>query len=409
MASGDVRHMSAGSDRPRVLVLARSYPNNVLGLLGLWAQQLVVGLESVARSTVVSPVPWCPPLPGIPAYYTSYRSIERRRLDHGVEVLHPRLLVGPTFSLRRLEAATYYAAVRRPVARLRQTFPFDLIHAHFTYPDGVVGALLARKYGVPLVITEQVPWLLSDEAGLVARQMRWAARRSSVLLAVSRAVRHTIESALGPVEGLRVIPDAVDGSIFTLPPNGARWDRRQILFVGAVRPFKGVDVLLRAMRILADDGVEARLVLVGEAYYATYRDEQERLRALTTELELEDRVEFRGPATPAEVAATMQQSALLVLPSRAESLGMVLIEALACGTPVVATRCGGPEDIVNDDVGILVPPEDAPALASALNEVLEHRDTYERSALRRHALENFGIEPVSARYAQVYREALGGA
>jgi glycosyltransferase involved in cell wall biosynthesis len=394
--------------RPRVLVLARSYPNNVFDLLGLWVHQLVVGSVAICEAKVVSPVPWCPPLPGLPAYYASYRRVAARRWDGSVEVLHPRFLVGPGLSLRNFEAAFYYAAVRGVIARLRRTFPFDLVHAQFTYPDGVVGALLARKYGVPLVITEQAPWgTWLDDAPLVRRQTLWAARECAVHVGLSRSVKESIERYTGPSDRLRVIPNAVDGSVFTLPQNSTQRNPGQVLFTGVIRPVKGVDVLLNAMRLLADRQSDARLVLVGDAFYAEYRREEERLRTLTAELGLQDRVDFRGPQRPPTLTQTMQQSALLVLPSRAESFGTVLVEALACGTPVVATRCGGPEDIVDERVGVLVPPGDPHALAAGIQQVLECREAFEPTTLRAHALERFGIESVTARYAEVYEEALG--
>lgn len=98
-----------------------------------------------------------------------------------------------------------------------------------------------------------------------------------------------------------------------------------------------------------------------------------------------------------------------MLPSRAESFGAVLVEALACGTPVVATRCGGPEDIVTDEVGILVPPEDPEALAVALESVLDHPERYEREVLRAHALARFGAPSVASRIGDVYARVLSGA
>ena len=164
---------------------------------------------------------------------------------------------------------------------------------------------------------------------------------------------------------------------------------------------------LRAVRIHVDLGRERRLVLVGEGYYQTYQAEQGRLKAMAVELGLSERVRFAGKLPLDALVRTMQESAVLVLPSRAESLGMVLVESLACGTPVVATRCGGPEDIVDDRVGMLVPPDDPAALAAGIEQVLDRRDRYDRGALRAHALERFGLESVTARYAELYGEVLG--
>jgi glycosyltransferase involved in cell wall biosynthesis len=102
----------------------------------------------------------------------------------------------------------------------------------------------------------------------------------------------------------------------------------------------------------------------------------------------------------------MRKSALLVLPSRAESFGAVLVEALACGTPVVATRCGGPEDIVSDEVGTLVPPEDENALAEGIGRILQRRGMYNPERLRTYALERFSWERVANDTVNVYQQAL---
>jgi len=102
----------------------------------------------------------------------------------------------------------------------------------------------------------------------------------------------------------------------------------------------------------------------------------------------------------------MQESALLVLPSRRESLGLVLAEALACGTPVLSTRCGGPEDIVTDEVGVLVPPEDPEALANGIEQLLARRESFEPNRLRAYALERFGFDAVGKRLSALYQEAL---
>jgi glycosyltransferase involved in cell wall biosynthesis len=399
--------LSENAGAKRVLVLSRNYPNNVMPLLGLWVQGLVRESARFCGLKVISPVPYCPPLPGIPEEYARFRRVARSGWDGDIEVFHPRFLVGPRYSTHQLEWLLYYAGIRKTVARLRRSFPFDLIHAHFTYPDGVVAAHLGRHYNVPIIITEQNPWgPWLDEYPAVRRRSVWAAKQSACQIAISRAVRQTIENYAGNLEQLAVIPDGVDGSVFTLSQGKPERVANQILFVGAIRPVKGVDILLRALRVLADKGRKINLLVIGEAFYGAYRQEELRLKELMSELKLADQVRFAGKQPLLELVRQMQRSAALVLPSRAESLGMVLVEALACGTPVVATRCGGPEDIVNDRVGVLVPPEDPDALAKAIAHVVDHPERYGAHELRAHALEHFGLESVGRRLARIYEGAL---
>ena len=391
----------------RVLVLSRNYPNNALPVLGLWVESLVRHSTAFCEPKVIAPTPYVPPVPGLPERYARFRRIEAHQTTDGIEVLRPRFAAGPGSALHAVESLAYYLGVRRCVDRLRARFPFDLIHAHFTYPDGVVAAWLGRRHGVPVVITEHAswrPWM--ERYPLVRRQATWAARHAAFHLAVSTALRDSILHVRGPSSNLRVVPCGVDGAVFA-PSTAARVVPNQVLFVGAVRPVKGLDVLLRAIAALAERGADPRLVVVGESFYESYRREDERMRELAGRLGLADRVRFVGRQPPSEVARYMQESAVLVLPSRRESLGMVLAEALACGTPVVATRAGGPEDIVDDEVGVLVPVEDPEALAEGIRTVLRRRAWYDPARLRARTLERFGLEAVGRDLAALYRQAVG--
>jgi glycosyltransferase involved in cell wall biosynthesis len=168
-----------------------------------------------------------------------------------------------------------------------------------------------------------------------------------------------------------------------------------------------VDVLLRALKLLQQRQVPGRAVLVGGSFFRDTRIQEEELRRLAHDLDLDGRVRFAGRLPQEDVARLMAESAVVVLPSRAESFGAVLVEALACGTPVVATRCGGPEDIVRDGVGRLVPVGDAEALADELSRVLAHPELYEAKRLREYALGRFGWDAIADEVRDVYLEATG--
>ena len=394
------------SDRLRVLVLSRSYPNDVLPHLGLWVERPVQLLAAHCDIRVVAPSPWCPPVPGIEPLrqYARFRRIPRRELRDGIQVERPRFPTGPGRSLYALDARTQALTVSRTVDRLHAVFPFDLIHAQMIYPEGVVAQGLGRRFGVPFVVTEHAPWTENwFRSRSLRRQAVDAGRASAALLAVSTSVRESIVSYGIDPGRVRVTPVGVDTQRFELGPAEAR-RRDQVLFVGWPNYTKGLDVLLDAIAILAERGSPARLLVVGGALYRDTRLQEEKLRRYASSLGLDDRVHFLGPKAQGEVARLMAESAVLVLPSRAESFGAVLVEALACGTPVVGTRSGGPEDIVTPDVGMLVPVGDERALADAIRAVLDDPDRYPPEALRESTITRFGWPSIVARTLDIYRE-----
>ena len=399
--------MGKADRRCRVLVLSRAYPNSVLSGLGLWVKRLVQECSETSDLKIISPVPYCPPLHGFEEY-TRFRRVVRRNSENGVEVFHPRFVVGPGQMLYPTEAVSYYLGVRRQIDEIRKTFEFDIIHAHFSYPDGVAAALLGRRYGVPVVVTEHAPWKPNwmDKSAIVRRQSVWAAGRAVFQIAVSRSVRDTIAHFTGDPSKIRVIHCGVDGDAFAATEDHGTRRPDQILFVGFINFNKGIDVLLEAMRGVVARRPSAKLVLVGGGFYHNTKMQEQRLRVLARDLEDSGHVEFVGHQPPVEVARYMRESSLLVLPSHAESFGAVLVESLACGTPVVATRCGGPEDIVNERVGVLVPAGEPEALAAAIERVLDKRSDYDPATLRRYALDNFSWERIAQQTTDLYREAI---
>lgn len=390
-----------------VLILSRNYPNAILPFVGPWVQQLAKFTLSDCEVRAVAPIPYYPRfLPG-PLEFRRFQQIPDRETSDGIQVWHPRFLTGPGYSTHNFDADAYFLGVRKTVDRLWHEKPFDLIHAHFIYPDGVAAARLARRYNVPLVVTEHAfwhPWM--DQYPRVRKQAVSAAKSIAFHIAVSQSVRRSISQYTGENERLRVIPVGVDMEQFTPLPDGEKPDPNSILFVGRIHETKGVDILLRAMRLLTDHNPSIRLSLIGGSFYRQTQIQEERLKRMAEELGLHEHVRFLGIQSPDQVAEAMRRSALLVLSSRRETLGAVLVEALACGIPVVATRCGGPEDVVNAAVGKLVPTEDPSALAEAMETVLNHRDQYDPQLLRRYAAERFSWQTVVAQTVDLYHSAL---
>ena len=392
---------------PRVLFLSRIYPSSAVPRLGLWVEGLAVHGAALRECQVVAPVPFCPNLPFLPHDIRRHRSVPPREVRNGLIVHHPRIPTLPTARARPVEAALYFAGIVDCVDRVRESFPFDVIHAHFTHPDGWVAARLASRYDIPFVITEHASWRAwAAHSPLVLRQAREAMRACTFHVSVGTALRDEMAYHADAPAKLRIIPCDVDGDVFALPGADVRPAAHQVLFVGAVRHVKGVDVLLHAMRKLADEGRQDHLLIVGDAYFRAYARDEARVRALALELGIADRISFAAGMAHPEIARLMQQSAVLVLPSRRETLGMVLVEALACGTPVVATDCGGPADIVIPGAGLLVPLEDPAALAGAIARVVDRRAEYDPARLRASVVPKFSKENVAEQYGNLYSQAI---
>jgi glycosyltransferase involved in cell wall biosynthesis len=368
---------------------------------------MVVASSEGAEPTVVAPVPYAPPIPWS-SYFSRFRDVPRRRSTAGVEVHHPRVPAGPGYLLHSIDADLAYPSVRRVADRLHRGRPFDLIHAHFIYPDGVIAARLGQRYGVPVVTTEHAPWLpWFDDYPRVRRLVGTALETIHVVSAVSESHRRNLLEAVGPGIRTVVLPNVLDTRTFNLGEPPHQPDGNQILFVGVVRHVKGLDILVRALALLANRRPALRLQVVGAPFFRGYARDAQKVHELIASLRLTDRVRFTGQATPAEVARAMRRSALLVVPSRREIFSAVTIEALGSGIPVVATRCGGPEEILTPTTGRLVPTEDPQALADGIEDVLDNRATFDPRRLHEYAAGRFGPEPSRARFRRLYADALG--
>jgi glycosyltransferase involved in cell wall biosynthesis len=202
-----------------------------------------------------------------------------------------------------------------------------------------------------------------------------------------------------------VIPNVVDEHVFSAPRADEPRDRDHLLFVGLIRHVKGLDVLVRALGHLLPDHPSLQLSVAGGAFYRAYERDADQVRELVTAFGLKDRIQFLGELAPGDVAMLMRRCGLLVVPSRRETFSLVTAEALASGLPVVATRCGGPEEIVTAETGELASVDDPASLAVAIEKALSR--TFDSVALRSYAVGRFGVDAAAERLGQLYGRVLG--
>jgi glycosyltransferase involved in cell wall biosynthesis len=290
------------------------------------------------------------------------------------------------------------AAELAATMRAARTFKPDVLHAHWWFPNGLVGGWAGRMTRTPMVTTFHGTDIRMARAYPASRPLfRRVLRRSAAVTAVSRWLAAEAQEMSGIMP--KVAPMPVETSIFTPGGAGARGDR--LLFVGRLTKQKGVDLLLRTLALLP---ATFSLDIVGDG------EERGALDDLARSLGLEARVTWHG-TQPAEALPAFYRAAIaLVVTSVDEGLGLVAVEAQLCETPVVAFASGGLIDVVEHGVtGMLVEQRDAAALAAAIDAVRARPDRGAAlgRAGRERALSTFDPSVAARRYVDIYRSALG--
>lgn len=280
----------------------------------------------------------------------------------------------------------------------------DIIHAHVAWLAGDLALAIKRRYNIPYVITEHSTAYARE---LLSRQQkRWARkvfRQAGARIAVSPELGRLLETQLSEaiVTPWHWVPNIVESKFQPEPGPEGRVSHR-FLNVAMMTEKKGQADLLRAFaeRFKNNDRVQLRLGGDGPL--------EASLQRLSAELNIDNQVCFLSRLNRDEVVKEMQSCDAFVLPSHYETFGVVLIEALACGKPVVATSCGGPESIVHAGNGLLVPPRDVEALGEALVKMYETSENYASEDIYQDCMARFGEQAVTDQLGEIYRGVLAG-
>jgi L-malate glycosyltransferase len=373
----------------------------------------------VSRRLRVLVVPKWYPWPERPVFGAFCREHARAlATEHDVVVLASLATPRPGFAIFRLEDAvedgirTLRVRYRRPFLRpaamgfqllgmlaawrrlRREGWRPQIVHAH-VFEAAPPAFVLGRLSRAPVAITEHYTGF---QRGLVAGYDRTIAKlsfeRAALVAPVSEELAGHLRE-LAPRATFEVVPNVVDTAAFAFGGDRERGATgARLLNVAALAEKKGHRYLLEALRDLPDTTLD----IVGDG------ELREGLERQAAELELDDRVHFLGERSKQDVAELMRGADLFVLPSLAENLPVVLIEAQASGLPAVATDVGGVSELVDDAAGALVPPADPPALAAAIRDALA-RD-FDGPALAARARDRYGYGAIAARWTAIYERLL---
>jgi glycosyltransferase involved in cell wall biosynthesis len=365
----------------KILTFSTLYPSAARPSHGIFVETRLRHLlaNGQVESRVVAPVPWFPSRNPRFGKYAVHASAPREEQRHGIQVLHPRYPVLPKIGMT-LAPFLLAQSVKPVIERVLAEYRFELIDAHYFYPDGVAAILLGRRFGKPVVITAR-----GTDVNLISRyrlpraMIRWAAGHAAGMITVARALKDELVGLGVPAGRIEVLRNGVDLQLFR-PVDREGWRRRlgfrraTLLSVGNLVPLKGHDLAIQALRLLP----EMDLVIIGNG------PERAALGALARGPGVGDRVTFAGTLGQEDLRHYYGAADALVLASSREGWANVLLESMACGTPVIASNVGGtPEVVTAPEAGLVMEERTPEALAQAVQRLFARYP--DRGATRRYA------------------------
>lgn len=346
----------------KILIITNLFPNSKETTRGMYNKQQFMELAKLCELEVVAPIPW----------HHFSRTPVKETIDE-IEVYHPRYFMLPKIG-RSLYGFFFFISLVGFVKKIYKYFKFDLIVATWAYPDGFGSFLITKVLKKPIVIkTHGSDINIRTKYFLRRKMISYALRNSNKVITVSNALKGKIVEIGVPEDKIAVIPNGVDTDLFK-PMNqqgcreilGLPLTTKIVLFIGNLVHIKGVDYLMDAFSQVSVKYDSAILIIVGDGNLKGHFIKKAKC------LGLEGKIKFISRQPHNKIPLWMNACDVFCLPSLNEGCPNVILETLACGKPVVATKVGGiPEIISSEDYGILVTPGNSIELAQGLQKALE--------------------------------------
>ena len=377
--------------RLKILFIAAWYPSKKIPTRGIFIKEHAKAVSLYNDVTVI-------------AYSEGSRSLKKlyevaANIEDGIKtfrITHKELPVRKWKHFIR-----WWAVVRLFNKLYKKGSKPDIVHAH-VYAAGVPAVILGRLQNIQVIITEHWSGFARRKPGKFKQKMaRYAMNRASLILPVSENLIEFIQY-YGIRNEFQVVPNVVNTNTFYPSSTDTRGNdtRKKILTVASMTPIKGIPYLLEALHQIRQRRQDFFLDIVGDGPNRLEYAE------MTVDLGLDKMVMFHGILCKEKVAEAMRMCDFFVLPSLWENMPVVLIEALACGKPVIATNVGGVKEVIDKESGQLVPPKDPPALAIEIENMLDHCTEYDSQKIAYRAEERFSYETIGRILDTIYRRSL---
>lgn len=386
----------------KLLTFSSLYPSSVRPSHGIFVETRLRYLlaSGAVQSVALAPVPWFPFQGERFGDYAKFARTPREESRNGIRVLHPRYPLIPRFGMTT--APALLAAAALPTARrlIREGYDFDVIDAHYFYPDGVAAAILAKRLNKPFTVTARGTDInVLPHYALPRAMIRWAAAQTAVNIAVSQALKNAMLK-LGIDSGrIIVLRNGVDLDRFRPVDRATRrrelgLDTFTLLSVGNLIPGKGHHLSIQALTLMPD----VRLLIAGVG------PKRRAYEQLAQELGVAGRVVFLGDIPQVELKNYYGAADVLVLASEREGWPNVLLESMACGTPVIATKVSGiPEIVTAPEAGVLMDERTPLGVVRGVERLREH---YPEHAATRAYAEQFSWDDTTNGQLALFRQIL---
>ena len=377
---------------PHIVVLSSLFPNRLQPMAGLFVRERMFRVAEQLPLKVVAPVPWFP-------FQSLIRRIRPgfRPLAPGTEtqdrttVYHPRFFSIPG-AFKSMDGLFMALGCLPRMWQLEHAGHLDIIDAHFAYPDGYAATLLGKWLNVPVTITMRGTETRHVKDPVLKPRVYAALSKASRVFSVSDSLRQVaLSCGIAPLK-LQVIGNGVDIAKFSPQPQssarqalGIPSNAKVMVTVGGLVERKGFHRVIAAMPELLKQFPGLIYLIIGGP--SPEGDWSKQLQQLVTDLQLSDAVKFLGPIAAEKLSQPLSAADVFVLSTRNEGWANVLLEAMACGLPVVATNVGGNSEVVSSpDLGVIVPFNEHATLVSAITQSLEK--DWDRVAIRAYAEAN---------------------
>ena len=379
--------------KKKIFILSPSYPTSSDSVQSIFVQDQARALSRDYFACVA-----VPEMRGWRSFDSSLlRSTVWDEYDGDIHIFRDCKFARLPFSPRGAASALFRSA-DSTFKRFRLLFGLpQLIAAHFTLPSGYVGALLSKKYNVPLVIHEHASRFSDFLDSPTSRKcVRYAFQQASEIISVSPASASVLQEhfSKGPI---KVLGNIVDTNIFTSDHTKVTDGKTTFVSIGRLASQKGLVFLLQAMALLHKQSYNSFFVhIIGDG---PLRDS---LQKLAADLHISHLCKFHGALKRPAIVPLLQKAAAVIQASLHESFCITLAEALSSGVPVISTRSGGPEYFVNSSNGVLVDKADSIALASAMSLFIDRKISFDPSILRSNIVNRFGVDSIVRQISDIY-------